>query len=75
MNEIAKRKRIITRYRELLGDIKGIRLNENGGNSESNHAYFPIVVNEEFPCTRDELYEKLLSGDIAAGRRFYPLAT
>lgn len=73
--EIEERKRIDSRYREILSDVNGLRLNENRGDAEPNYAYFPIVVEDDFACTRDELYEKLMNEGIAAGRRFYPIAS
>ncbi|OYU42118.1 MAG: aminotransferase, partial [Burkholderiales bacterium PBB4] len=38
-------------------------------------SYFPILVTEDYPISRDELYEKLRSSGIMARRYFYPLVT
>jgi len=73
--EIEKRKSIDTKYREYLTGIKGLRLNSFRDGVEPNHAYFPVFVEEDFPCSRDELYEKLMSKNIFASRRFYPLVS
>lgn len=73
--EIEKRRIIDSKYRETLSDVKGIRLNMPRESAEANHAYFPILIEEDFPCSRDELYENLLAENILAGRRFYPLAS
>ena len=73
--EIEKRKSIDARYTERLADVKGIRLNIKPQDVEANYAFFPIVIEEEFSCSRDEIYEKLLKENILAGRRFYPLAS
>jgi len=73
--EIEKRRIIDSKYREILSDVKGIRLNVVQESTESNDAYFPVIIEDDFHCSRDELYEKLLSENILTGRRFYPLAS
>jgi len=73
--EIEKRKSIDKKYREILGDIKGLRLNNQREDVESNYAYFPIIVENDFACTRDELFEKFLDENIFVDRRFYPLVS
>ena len=73
--EIEKRKSIDKKYRELLGDIKGLRLNNHREDAEYNYAYFPIIVENDFACTRDELYKKFHDENIFVDRRFYPLVS
>lgn len=73
--EIKKRKTIDRMYRENLCDVKGLRLNIPQYDIKPNYAYFPIVIEKEFNCTRDELYEKFLNEGISASRRFYPLVS
>ena len=73
-NEINKRKIIIEKYRELLSDIKGIKLNCVQDNVESNYAYFPIVIQDEYGLSRDDLYELLKKHDIYARKYFYPIS-
>src|SRR5690606_40421741 len=38
-----------------------------------NYWYFPVLVTEEYPLRRDELYEKLKQNNVFARRYFYPL--
>ena len=38
-----------------------------------NHAYFPILIEKEYPLSRDELNDKLRQHGIYARRYFYPL--
>jgi dTDP-4-amino-4,6-dideoxygalactose transaminase len=38
-----------------------------------NHAYFPILINKEYPISRDGLNDKLRQHGIFARRYFYPL--
>lgn len=71
--EIQKRKRIVERYRECLGDIKGIYINPLQEELQSNYAYFPVVFREEFGKTRDQVYELLKENNIFARKYFYPL--
>ncbi len=40
---------------------------------KSNYAYFPILVEDDYPLTRDKLYEKLRDCGIFTRRYFYPL--
>jgi dTDP-4-amino-4,6-dideoxygalactose transaminase len=70
---IAKRKRIDGMYRELLGGAKGIRCLEDAGEVAANYAYFPILVESDYPISRDSLFELLRSHGIIARRYFYPL--
>ena len=68
-----KRAAIDAFYRQRLAHIDGIRLIDAPPGTESNHAYFPILVQESYPLSRDALYEKLRDNDIYARRYFYPL--
>ncbi|MDD2636673.1 MAG: DegT/DnrJ/EryC1/StrS family aminotransferase, partial [Bacteroidales bacterium] len=71
---IEKRKIIADTYRKELSGIKGISFLPIPENTESNHAYFPIFVNEkEYGMSRDQLYEKLKHNNIFGRRYFYPL--
>lgn len=73
-DEIAKRKKVVERYRENLIDVKGIRLNITQQDVISNYAYFPIVVEKElYGMDRDGLFAKLKKGNIFARKYFYPL--
>ncbi|MDR1877603.1 MAG: DegT/DnrJ/EryC1/StrS family aminotransferase [Flavobacteriaceae bacterium] len=71
---LVKRRSINSLYRELLKDIKGIRLLPEAENSETPHSYFPILIDkEQYGKTRDELYELLKTKNIYGRRYFYPL--
>lgn len=72
--EIAKRKKVVERYRSHLEGIEGIQLNPIQENVKSNYAYFPIVVNEKiFGSSRNEIHAKLEANNIGARKYFYPL--
>ncbi|MDR0736930.1 MAG: DegT/DnrJ/EryC1/StrS family aminotransferase [Zoogloeaceae bacterium] len=68
---LTARKAIDARYREKLADTRGIHCLEREKNS--NHAYFPILIKEDYPVTRDELYRCLQDIGIRPRRYFYPL--
>ena len=72
--EIKKRKQVYLKYMSLLKDVKGIKLNCIQDDVESNYAYFPIQILDEYGLTRDELYKLLAEHDIGARKYFYPIS-
>ena len=71
---LAKRKRLVELYRQLLAKVPGIKLNYRNPDTEENYSYFPIVVNEEeYGCSRDELVEYLKGYGVFTRKYFYPL--
>ena len=70
--EIAKRKKIVEKYRERLSGVDGIKLSVIQPDVESNYAYFPVVF-DEYKYTRNEVIEKLAKSGIGARKYFYPL--
>lgn len=72
---IAKRKEVAERYKDAIDNIPGLSVVPDAGQMRSNYAYFPILVGDNYPLTRDELYEKLKDHGIYARRYFYPLIT
>lgn len=70
---LARRKIIDTAYRERLQGVKGIRCVNDTDEKITNHAYFPIMVESDYPIGRDDLYRKFKENDIHPRRYFYPL--
>ena len=70
---IQARKVIDIQYRNKLKDIKGIHCLADSAERVANYAYFPILVQPDYPLSRDALYQKLLDNGIQARRYFYPL--
>lgn len=70
---LASRREIDRRYRELLAGVPGIRCLERPPLRRSNYAYFPIMVEDSYPQSRDVLYQRLRDAGIFARRYFYPL--
>jgi len=70
---IAGRQAVDDRYRQALREIRGIRCLELPESASSNFGYFPILVEEDFAQSRDELYAALRGAGIFARRYFFPL--
>lgn len=60
-------------YREQLQGVKGIRCLPKVDQKTANHSYFPILVEPDYPLSRDALYQSLKNQEIYARRYFYPL--
>ena len=72
--EIAKRKKVVERYRSHLEQKEGIRLNPIQEQVEENYAYFPVFFQKEvFGADRDEVMAALAAEGIYARKYFYPL--
>jgi dTDP-4-amino-4,6-dideoxygalactose transaminase len=70
---LARRRDIGHAYRALLKDVRGIRCVEQTGQKVANYAYYPILIDPEYPMSRDALYQYLLENKIHCRRYFYPL--
>ena len=70
---LAKRRVIDAAYRERLRDVSGIRCLDNHREKVANYAYFPILVQDDYPVARDDLYQKMKDIGIHPRRYFYPL--
>ena len=72
--EIAKRKVVADRYREILGDVEGLQLNPEQKDVQPNYSYFPVIFNEKvFGSSRNEVFLRLQQEGIVARKYFYPL--
>jgi dTDP-4-amino-4,6-dideoxygalactose transaminase len=67
------RAEIDRRYRAALADMPGIEPLPLPDNCEPNYSYFPVLVTDDFPLSRDDLYEALKAQQIFSRRYFYPL--
>ncbi|XQM32963.1 dTDP-4-amino-4,6-dideoxy-D-glucose aminotransferase VioA [Burkholderia gladioli] len=70
---LSRRARIDARYRELLADVPGIRCVPRVDAEVVNHSYFPVLVDDHYPLSRDALYQLLREHEIYSRRYFYPL--
>lgn len=69
------RMQVDQRYRDLLSSIKGIHCIQRDNLDKDNYAYFPIIVSDSYPLTRNQLFEKLKEHNIFSRKYFYPLMT
>lgn len=70
---IARRKEIDAAYRGRLQNVKGISCLHDAGEKIANYSYFPILVGDDYPISRDDLYQRLKDNGIHPRRYFYPL--
>lgn len=62
-------------YDEKLKEVEGIKIPQMPENTTNSYQYYPIVIEDEYKMTRDELYAKLRESDIYARKYFYPLCS
>ncbi|MGH8777717.1 dTDP-4-amino-4,6-dideoxy-D-glucose aminotransferase VioA [Paraburkholderia sp.] len=70
---LARRADITAMYREQLSRVPGIRCLQPGDETRANHAYFPTLVEADYPLTRDALFQKFRDREVLVRRYFYPL--
>jgi len=70
---LMRRREIDSTYRESLTEITGITCPPRDIQTVDNYAYFPILVGENYPLNRDDLYTKMRENGVFPRRYFYPL--
>ena len=70
---IARRQAVDRIYRERLAGVAGIAPVEPASGQDTNYSYFPILVGDDYPLSRDALYARLKDAGVHARRYFYPL--
>lgn len=70
--QIEKRRTNYAYYMSALCRVCGIKLFPISA-LKGNYSYFPILIEDQFWCDRDALYEKLMNNGIYPRRYFYPL--
>jgi dTDP-4-amino-4,6-dideoxygalactose transaminase len=68
-----RRAEIAEVYTHALSKVRGIRVLASRSKASTNNAYFPILVEEGFPVSRDQLYQRFRGEQIFVRRYFYPL--
>jgi dTDP-4-amino-4,6-dideoxygalactose transaminase len=71
----AERRKRYDYYKEKLQGIKGIRFFDKNKEATNNCAYFPIIIEEDYGKTRDELYDYLKENNVYSRKYFYPLTS
>lgn len=75
-DEINKRKKIASIYRDKLKNIIGLYFLNDKENIKNNYSYFPIIIDEtKTKINRDTLFEKLKTYNVFTRKYFYPLIT
>lgn len=72
---ILQRKKIYELYTKELKEIEGIDLLSRNLAISDNYSYLPIVINKNYPLSRDDLFNKIIENDIFPRKYFYPLIT
>ena len=70
---LAQRQHIAQRYNQQLKDIKGISIPAGLLEQTTNNSYYPILIDSNYPISRDALYQRLRDNGIYSRRYFYPL--
>lgn len=60
-------------YRQGLEKVKGICFFATNTEATNNFAYFPIIIEDDYGITRDEIYDKFHESNIYARKYFYPI--
>jgi dTDP-4-amino-4,6-dideoxygalactose transaminase len=75
-DELARRRAIISRYRERLGCVKGLTLMPEPKGVDSSCQYFVVRIDRKaFGCSRDAVFDRLKAYNVLARKYFYPLCT
>jgi len=72
---IAVRKELCGKYTELLQDVEGITLLKRTEDVKSNYAYYPILIEDAYPLTRDQVCDKLAENAVYTRKYFHPIVT
>ncbi|GFI61972.1 dTDP-4-amino-4,6-dideoxy-D-glucose transaminase [Clostridiales bacterium] len=72
---IEKRKVGSEEYEKAIKSVEGIGLFEKNPEIDGNYGYFPILVEDEYRLSRNELYDLLRSHGIFSRKYFYPLTS
>lgn len=70
-----KRSKIYKIYKTKLASTKGIRIPEMPKNTTNSYQYFPIVIDEDFGMSRNDLHLELQKYNINTRKYFYPLCS
>ncbi|WP_058361191.1 DegT/DnrJ/EryC1/StrS family aminotransferase [Xanthomonas translucens] len=70
---LAQRREIDADYRRRLAKVPGVRCLAPRSPELANYASFPILIEDDFPLTRDGLHQLMREHEILVRRYFYPL--
>lgn len=70
---IDRRRQVFERYRMMFEGVEGLKTISYQRDLKPNYAYYPIVVEDAFGSTRDEVAEELERHKVYARKYFYPI--
>lgn len=70
--EQERRQKIKKFYDENLSKIRDIKVPQMPKNTTNSYQYYPIIVDDEYPLSRDEVYDKFKAINIMTRKYFYP---
>ncbi len=73
--EQEKRKKIKDYYNKNLSNIRGIRIPKMPNNTTDSYQYYPIIIENDYPISRNELYDTFKRHNILTRKYFYPACT
>ena len=74
-DEQQKRIHVKKRYIDNISTLKGIRIPRLPPNVKDSCQYFPVVIENDFPVTRNAVYNVLREHNVFARKYFYPLCS
>jgi dTDP-4-amino-4,6-dideoxygalactose transaminase len=70
--ESQKRAKVKDFYSQNISKIKSIRIPKMPDNVTNSYQYYPIIIEDDYPISRDDLYEKFRKNNIMVRKYFYP---
>lgn len=70
--EQQKRAKVKAFYDENLSKIKGIKIPQMPKGVTNSYQYYPIIIEDDYPISRDELYVRFKKQNILTRKYFYP---
>ncbi|MDR1087404.1 MAG: DegT/DnrJ/EryC1/StrS family aminotransferase, partial [Endomicrobium sp.] len=70
--EKQKRAKLKNFYDKNISKIKGIRMPQMPDNVTNSYQYYPIIIEDDYSISRDELYEKFRKSSIMVRKYFCP---
>lgn len=70
--EQEKRQKIKEFYDNELSKIKGIRIPKMPDWVSNSYQYYPIIIEDDYPISRNEIYDKFKEENIFTRKYFYP---
>lgn len=70
-----KRAKVKAFYDENLSGVKGLKVPQMPENTTNSYQYYPLVIEDSYPLSRDEIYTKFRQDNIMTRKYFHPVCT